>query len=94
MMEAGAMTGAERNRAFGFAASLAGAVLLIVAFVVPAGGVEEADPFIAVAVLGPAAALVCFGWLFPAKITSTSPGSGGTGRGGIDRARVDDPRAN
>jgi hypothetical protein len=70
MMEAGAMTGAERKRAFGLAASLAGAVLLIVAFVIPAGGVEEADPFIAAAVLGPVAALVCFGWLFPRLLNS------------------------
>jgi hypothetical protein len=70
MMEAGAITGAERKRAVGLAASLAGAVLLIVAFVVPAGGVEEADPFIAAAVLGPVAALVCFGWLFPQLVTS------------------------
>jgi hypothetical protein len=70
MMEARAMTGAERKRAFGFAASLAGAVLLIVAFVIPAGGVEEADPFIAAAVLGPVAALVCFGWLFPRLLNS------------------------
>jgi|SRR5919108_3111957 hypothetical protein len=72
MMEAGAMTGAERKRTVGLAASLAGAVLLIVAFVVPAGGVEEADPFIAAAVLGPVAALVCFGWLFPRLLNSST----------------------
>jgi hypothetical protein len=70
MMEAGAMAGAERKRVVGFAASLAGAVLLIAAFVVPAGGVDEADPFIAAAVLGPVAALVCFGWLFPRLLNS------------------------
>lgn len=69
-MEAGAMTGAERKRAVGLAASLAGVMLLIMAFVIPAGGVEEADPFIAAVVLGPVAALVCFGLLFPRLLTS------------------------
>jgi hypothetical protein len=64
------MPGAERKQVVGLAASLTGAVLLIVAFIVPTGGVEEADPFIAAAVLGPVAALTCFGWLFPRFLSS------------------------
>jgi hypothetical protein len=64
------LTGAERKRAVGVASSLAGAVLLIAAYIVPAGGVEEADPFVAAAVLGPVAALVSFGRLFPRLLSS------------------------
>ena len=64
------MTGVERKQIAGLTASLAGAVLLILAFIVPAGGVDEADPFMAAAVLGPVAALVCFGWLFPRLLSS------------------------
>jgi hypothetical protein len=32
--------------------------------------VEEADPFVAAAVLGPVASLLCFGWLFPRLVSS------------------------